>query len=211
MILRRAPVRITLGGGTDLASYYAEHEGFLIAGTINCYVYIALNRRFNSSYRLSYSKTEIVESIKDIEHRIFKSAFELMKVGQLNCGIEAVSIADIPANCGLGSSSSFTVALLNGSHHFDRFGELLNEHWEFKKQLSTKVTDPFIDQCYQTALKHGAKGGKLIGAGGGGFFLFYCPENQAVLSEKMKSLGLAIMPFQFEFEGAKIMASIDHN
>jgi D-glycero-alpha-D-manno-heptose-7-phosphate kinase len=293
MILSRAPARITLGGGgTDLKSYYAKYGGFLIAGAIDKYCTILANRRFYDSIRLSYSQMEIRDSVNDIEHRIFRVALELVGIHK---GIELHSTADIPASCGLGTSSSFTVALLNALHAYNRdfvtqkqladeachieiellgepigkqdqymaafggltcltfdpsgdvlvealrissealdqlesnillfftgkersaseilseqdekckqddqemtrnlhqikeigletrrylergqtnmLGELLHDHWETKKKRSRKMSDPFVDECYEVARKNGAAGGKLIGAGGGGFFMFYC-------------------------------------
>jgi len=118
MILSRAPTRITLGGGgTDFASYYSKYGGFLIAGTINKYCTILANRRFYDSIRLSYSEMEIVDRVDDIKHRIFKAALELLGVEK---GIELHSAADVPASCGLGTSSSFTVALLNALHTYKR-------------------------------------------------------------------------------------------
>jgi len=327
MIISCAPVRITLGGGgTDLASYYSKYGGFLISGAINKYVFICVNRRFDDSIRLSYSKTEIVKSVKDIEHRIFRAALKIMKIEK---HIEITSIADIPANCGLGSSSSFTVSLLNALHHYkrefvslknlaeqachveidllkepigkqdqyisafggvtcftfdcdgtvtaepiqlddsklmqlesnillfytgvrrsaseilskqnnkstkndkntidrlhtikeigletkqafeagniDRFGELLDDHWQIEKKLSSKKTDPFFDKCYSTAMKNGALGGKLMGADGGGFFMFYCPEKKEHLIKKLSQLGLTHMPYKFDFEGVRIMVNM---
>lgn len=327
MIISRAPVRMSLGGGgTDLPSYYEKYEGFLIAASINKYIYLCINKRFDDSIRLSYSKTEVVRNISAIKHRIFRAAFEYMDI---RWGVEAVSIADVPSNCGLGSSSVFTVSLLNALHqykreyvpleqlaeeackiemeilgepigkqdqymaafggltclHFakdgkvtveplkmpetamdqlvnnthlfytkiqrsasdilagqaesvkkdesraveamhrikdiglrtkaafeagkvDTFGDLLHEHWTNKKKLSNKISDPFIDECYETALKSGATGGKIMGAGGGGFFLFYCPGDAAPLIQALENKGLARMPFQIDSEGAKIVANI---
>lgn len=328
MIISRAPVRITLGGGgTDLASYYSKYGGFLMAAGINKYIYISMNRRFKPSIRLSYSVTEIVNSVEEIQHKIFRNALEMLGVENQ---IEIVSIADVPANCGLGSSSTFTVALLNALHAYkrefvclrdlaeeacnleihrcqepigkqdqyiaalggltcltfekdgrviveplrisdeklfelennillfytgiersasdilrkqsekskandentltllhkikeigletrvafesgniDHFGELLNVHWETKRQLSNKITDPFIDECYELAMQNGALGGKIMGAGGGGFFLFYCPGSKSKLIEAMtEKAGLMQMPFRFDFEGAKIVANL---
>lgn len=329
MIISRAPVRISLGGGgTDIASYYSRFGGFLIAGAINKYIYLCVNKRFDDSIRLSYSKTEIVTDADAIQHRIFREAFKLLGIRR---GIEAVSIADVPANCGLGSSSVFTVSLLNALHHYkreyvgldqlaeeackieiellgepigkqdqyaaafggltcltfdtaghvrveplriqpevinqlesnlllfytrierraseilseqtrsveknepqsveamhrikelglrtrdafekgdlDSFGRILNEHWQAKKLLTARITDPFIDECYSEALQNGALGGKIIGAGGGGFFLFYCPTDHARLMESMKRKGLPWMPFRFEHEGAKIVANLNY-
>lgn len=327
LIISRAPVRISLGGGgTDLESYYSKKGGFLIAGAIDKYVFISANKRFYNSIRLSYSKTEIVEDIIDINHRIFRESLNYLRI---NNGIELVSIADVPANSGLGSSSSFTVSLLNALHAYkrdfisqkqladeachieinilgepigkqdqyissfggvtaltfkndgtvivepvkmsdetvnelernillfstgiersasdilseqnrkskdgnkdvidtldqiksigfetkkafesddlDTFGELLNTHWEIKKNLSNKVSTNCIDDWYETAMNNGALGGKIMGAGGGGFFMFYCSGNQKKLISAMKEKGLTPMKFRFDFEGAKILVNM---
>jgi len=118
MILSRAPTRITLGGGgTDFASYYSKYGGFLISGAINKYCTILANRRFYDSIRLSYSEMEIVDRVEDVKHRIFKAALNLLGIEK---GIELHSAADVPAGCGLGTSSSFTVALLNALHAYKR-------------------------------------------------------------------------------------------
>jgi len=118
MILSRAPTRITLGGGgTDLKSYYSQCGGFLIAGAVNKYCNILANRRFHNDIRLSYSQTELRDKIADIEHPIFRSAMELLGIER---GIELHSTADVPAGCGLGTSSTFTVALLNALHAYKR-------------------------------------------------------------------------------------------
>ena len=102
MIISRAPVRISLGGGgTDLASYYTKFGGFLMAGAINRYVYICVNRRFYEDIRLSYSKTETVKGINDIQHPIFRACLERLGFASQ---IEIVSVSDVPANCGLGPS-----------------------------------------------------------------------------------------------------------
>ncbi|MGV8118278.1 MAG: sugar kinase [Candidatus Xenobiia bacterium LiM19] len=324
MIISRAPVRLSMGGGgTDLASYYESHGGFLMAAAISKYVYVNINKRFNESIRLSYSKTEIVNEVDAIEHRIFREALKLTRIENQ---IEIVSIADVPAQCGLGTSSSFTASLLNGlfaytkrylslerlaetschieidvlgepigkqdqyaasfggfnaytfnrdgsvfvepvgismenllelqnnillfymkkerpagvvlddqnrksrqgdkgtidrlhrikeiglhtrevfeSGRIDEFGEILHEHWLTKKGLSDKITDPFIDEAYEHARKNGALGGKIVGAGGGGFLLLYCPKNKSRLVSAMSELGLEPMWFSFENEGAKIV------
>jgi len=322
MILSRAPVRISMGGGgTDLASYYEKHGGFLLAASINKYVHIMLNKRFEDSIRLSYSKTEIVNNIKEIEHRIFR---ESLRFADIKKQVEIVSIADVPSNCGLGTSSTFTVALLSalfsyrrnhktltelaecackieidilkepigkqdqyaaafggfnaytfhkngevtvepvnisegammelqsniflfylnkkrsagdilkeqnkktkdnnvdvvnrlhkikeiGLHtrkifeknKIDEFGDLLHEHWILKKGLSSKISDAFIDEAYELARQNGAIGGKVIGAGGGGFLLFYCPKEKSKLISVMKKIGLEPTWFTFEHEGVK--------
>ncbi len=118
MILSRAPTRITLGGGgTDLESFYSKHGGFLIAAGIDRYCTILANSRLYPSIRLSYSEMEVKDRVADIEHRIFRTALEFVGIdGQ----IELHSTADVPAGCGLGTSSSFTVALLNALHAYKR-------------------------------------------------------------------------------------------
>jgi len=325
MILSRAPTRLTLGGGaTDLKSYYSKYGGFLIAGAINKYCTILANKRFHNSIRLSYSQLEVRDKIADIEHRIFRAALELLGIEK---GIELHSTSDVPANCGLGTSSSFIVALLNALHAYKRdfitqkqlaeeachieidilgepigkqdqymaafggltcltfnqngdvlveplrisaevldqlennlvlfftgiqrnaseilseqdeksreddlkmienlhqikeigletkrylengqvnmLGELLHAHWEIKKKRSQRMSAPFIDECYELAKKNGAIGGKLIGAGGGGFFMFYCENHdKPKLLEVMQKRGLKWERFHFDFDGAKIL------
>lgn len=327
MIISKAPVRISLGGGgTDLASYYSKFGGFLIAGAIDKYIFICLNRRFERSIKLSYSKTEVVQSVDQVQHKIFREALRLAGIDNQ---VELSSIADVPANCGLGSSSSFTVALLTALRSYtrdlaplrdlaeeachieidvlknpigkqdqymaafggvtaltfekdgtviveplrmpngklveleynialfytgiersaseilasqdqktkqddqgiierlhgikqigletrclfekgdiDTFGELLDQHWNTKKQLSSAISNPFIDEAYAEALKAGALGGKIMGAGGGGFFMFYCPGTKAKVIQRLTGMGLRYFPFRFDFEGAKIVANL---
>jgi len=327
MIIAKAPVRISLGGGgTDLKSFYSRFGGFLIAGGIDRYVFICANRRFESTIRLSYSRTEQVERVEDIQHNIFREALRLM---DLQRHIELASIADVPANCGLGSSSSFTVALLMALHSYkrdlvplrelaeqacrieidilgapigkqdqymaafggvtaltfepdghvqvepvripedklveleynialfytgiqrkasdilagqdrktkeddqgvvdrlkeikeiglatrkyfekgdlDSFGDLLHQHWLTKKKLSSAISNPVIDEAYEEARKAGALGGKIMGAGGGGFFLFYCPGSKPKVIQRLTAMGLRYSPFRFDFEGAKIVANM---
>ena len=327
MILSRAPTRLTLGGGgTDLKSYYSKYGGFLIAAGINKYCTILANKRFYDSIRLSYSETEIVNTVAEIKHRIFRAALDLLGSER---GIELHSTADVPAGCGLGTSSAFTVALLNALHAYkrdsvnqkqlaeeachieidilgepigkqdqymaalggltcltfdkngdvlterlkasqevmdqlesnlllfftgkereasdilaeqdtrskqddpvildnlrqimeigletrkyleqgqpDMLGELLHTHWEVKKKRSRNISDPFLDECYELARKNGAAGGKLIGAGGGGFFMFYCENSHKPrIIEAMKKLGLRWERFRFDFDGAKILVN----
>ncbi len=329
MILSRAPTRITLGGGgTDLESYYSMHGGFLIAATIDRYCHILANRRFYDSIRLSYSQTEIVDNIADIEHRIFRAVLGLLDIQK---GIELHSTADVPASCGLGTSSSFTVSLLNALHTYkkdfvtqkhladeacrieidilgepigkqdqymaafggltcltfdrsgdvlveplripnealdqlesnlllfftgqersaseilfeqdekckqndpemtdnlhqikeigletrkylekgqlDMLGELFDIHWETKKKRSAKISHPLLDEYYEFAKKNGAEGGKLIGAGGSGFFMFYCNNNNGNkprLIDAMQRIGLRWERFHFDLDGAKILVN----
>jgi D-glycero-alpha-D-manno-heptose-7-phosphate kinase len=327
MIVSRAPVRFSLGGGgTDLPSFANEHGGFLVAAAIQSYVFVAANRRFYDSIRLAYSKTEIVDSVDQIEHRIFRES--LLHTG-VKSGIELVSIADLPANSGLGSSSAFTVALLNALHAYkrnfvsseqlaqeackieieilkepigkqdqyiaayggitaftfhkdgtveterlsisddvidelesnlcifysgveraastvlkeqaktisankdaavermkrikaigyetrdlllkgdvDRYGDLLHEHWTNKRKLASNMTDSVIDEHYEAARKAGAIGGKLMGAGGGGFFMFYTrPAEKRRVWETLSKRGLKPLRFRFDQDGARIVAN----
>jgi D-glycero-alpha-D-manno-heptose-7-phosphate kinase len=329
MIISRTPFRISfLGGGTDLPSYYeqAGEEGAVLSTTINKYMYITVNDRFDDSYRLSYSKTEIVKSVDEIEHKILKVVLkryaELARSKNGKRGLEILSMADIPGGTGLGSSSSFTVSLLHamkahcgifqsasdlareaseieidilhepigkqdqyaaafGGLQFIRFlkdgqvsvdpvicssqtkknlqasmlllytgktrsasdvlaeqksrsvekretlrelaslahqmknrleqgtsiskiGELLNEGWLLKKSLASGIADSQIDQWYETALKAGAWGGKLLGAGGGGFLLLLCdPAQKTRIASELKEL----RPIDIEFDsfGSKII------
>jgi D-glycero-alpha-D-manno-heptose-7-phosphate kinase len=309
------------GGGTDLPSYYKEHGGFLISSAINKYVFILLNKRFEDTIRLSYSRTEIVENVESIKHNIFREALKYTGVDKQ---VELVSVADVPSNCGLGTSSTFTVSLLNAlfaykkhyvslyklaesachieidvlkepigkqdqfasayggfnAYYFhkddsvtiepvnireevlmelqsnmflfylnqkrsasnvlieqdtksknkdknvidrlhkikgigietlkifekgkiDEFGEILNEHWLTKKGLSKNISNSFIDEVYETARKNGALGGKIVGAGGGGFLLLYCSRDKTKLVEAMQKHKLYPTWFAFEPEGAK--------
>ena len=327
MIVTRTPTRIPLGGGgTDIRSYASRYGGFLISAAINRYVYITVNRRFEDSVRVSYSKTEIADRVDDIEHPIVREALRLLG---LEGGVEIVSIADIPANTGLGSSGAFTVGLLNALHTFKRenvpaeilaeeastilmdvlsepigvhdqylaalggmtsltidqdgtvlasrlatsdgiveeleaslllfytgvkrsasevlgdesraisqgqdgvtaalhtvkeigwqvrealetgnlrrFGELLDHHWQSKKRLSAKVSSDRIDRLYELARRNGALGGKIMGAGGGGFFMFYCENHdKACLREAMAAEGLREMRFAIDFEGSKVLVN----
>src|SRR5262249_6846364 len=118
MIVSRAPVRFSLGGGgTDLPAYSDRFGGYLVSAAIDKYIYVTATKRFHRDIRLAYSKTEIVPSVDRIEHPIFREALHLTKIDH---SIELTSVADLPANSGLGSSSSFTVALLNALHTYKR-------------------------------------------------------------------------------------------
>jgi len=119
MLITRSPLRVSLGGGgTDLPSYYREHGGFLIAAAIDKYVYIVLNRRFTSGFLLKYSRLEEAMTAQDIKHPIFREALALVGIEQPN--LEIASMADIPAGTGLGSSGSFTTALLKALHTYKK-------------------------------------------------------------------------------------------
>src|SRR5215211_6765309 len=119
MIITRSPLRISLGGGgTDLPSYYGKHGGFLIAAAIDKYIYITVHRRFVDGFLLKYSQIEEVASIDEIKHPIIREALKLAGIQEKN--LEITSMADIPAGTGLGSSGSFTTALLKGLAKFQR-------------------------------------------------------------------------------------------
>src|SRR5881296_85636 len=117
MIIVRSPLRISLGGGgTDLPSYYRKHSGFLIAAAINKYVYITIHETFVDDLIIKYSKLERVPVAESIEHPIFREALKLLEISETN--LEISSMADIPAGTGLGSSGSFTTALLKALHTY---------------------------------------------------------------------------------------------
>jgi D-glycero-alpha-D-manno-heptose-7-phosphate kinase len=328
MIVSRAPVRFSLGGGgTDLPAYAERFGGYLVSAAIDKYIYVTANKRFHRDIRLAYSKTEIVPSVDRIEHPLFREA---LRMTQIEHSIELTSVADLPANSGLGSSSSFTVALLNALHTWkrefvssrqlaeeacsieierlgepigkqdqyiaafgnitaftfatdgsvlvepvpvrdealdeletnlvivwsgierparvvlreqgqrlrelepdvvermhkikelghevyrllvdgdvDRYGELLHHHWTQKRKLASKMTDSALDEHYEAARAAGALGGKLMGAGGGGFFMFYVrPADKRRLIETMAARGLRILRFRFDVDGARIVANL---
>jgi D-glycero-alpha-D-manno-heptose-7-phosphate kinase len=119
MIITRSPLRISLGGGgTDLPSYYRKHSGFLIAAAIDKYVYITLHQTFVQELIIKYSKLERVERVAEVQHPIIREALRLVGVEGPN--IELTSMADIPAGTGLGSSGSFTTALLKALHTYKK-------------------------------------------------------------------------------------------
>jgi D-glycero-alpha-D-manno-heptose-7-phosphate kinase len=324
VIITRTPLRISLGGGgTDLPSYYERHGGMVIAGAINKYVFVAINRTFTDDYFLKYSALERVRSRADIEHPIVREIFELHKVEP---AIEMVSVADIPAGTGLGSSGTFTVGLLRAIHahkrehatqgilaeqacsieidrlarpvgkqdqyiaafggltcfYFEpggevriaplqistdtlhdleehllmfftgysrdaesmladqkarsedgdasmidslhavkavgeaskealesgdtqRFAALMHEHWMRKRERSVGMTNELIDKWYDVGMGHGALGGKLVGAGAGGFLLFYAKE-PVRLRQAMAAEGLAEVRFAFDLDGSVVLA-----
>jgi D-glycero-alpha-D-manno-heptose-7-phosphate kinase len=326
MIIARSPLRISLGGGgTDLPSYYREHEGFLIAAAIDKYVYVTINRPFLEGIYLKYSSIESVKQVLEVRHKIIREALLLQNLRTPQ--IEITTLTDIPSGTGLGSSGSFTTALIKALfsyrkkhihqeelaelachieidrlgepigkqdqyiasvggitsfafHKDDRvvsapvnlsletmfdlednlllfftgfarnasdilkdqkfksesndqnmidnlhyvkdlgyqsktalengntklFGELMHEHWENKKRRSGGMSNPDIDKCYNLAMKSGAIGGKLVGAGGGGFLMFMAQDKDK-LRNVMKSAGLEEVRFRFDFEGTKVIHS----
>ncbi|MDX1901559.1 MAG: galactokinase [Gammaproteobacteria bacterium] len=325
MIVVRSPLRISLGGGgTDLPSYYQDHAGFLIAAAIDKYVYITLHQTFVDELIVKYSKLERVKTVDEVEHPIVREALKHINIAAPY--LEITSMADIPAGTGLGSSGSFTTALLKALHtlkknlihprelaeqachielnllkepigkqdqyiaafggitcfnfnrdhqveawpldidqetlynlednlllfftgysrsasgilkeqdqktrdanqdminnlHFVKelglksqdallqgnlheFADLMNVHWEHKKKRSGNMSNSDIDQWYALAMKNGALGGKMIGAGGGGFLMFYA-EDKIRLRHAMREAGLTEVRFRFDFAGTQVIA-----
>lgn len=320
MIITKTPFRVSFaGGGSDMANFYEKHGGCVLSTSINKYCYLSIHPYFDSRYTmLKYSENELVDDIAKIKHRIFNSVLNEYGVS----GVEISSTADVPGGTGLGSSSTFTVGLLNtlscyqgkfiskgrlaekacqveidklgspigkqdqyaaayGGLNFIRFnqdgstsvspivmqpgtykrlqqnlmmfytgstrsansilseqkknidddakaknliqmcrlaeqmkealerndlssfGELLNDGWTLKRTLASGISNPEIDRAYELAIQNGAIGGKLLGAGGGGFLLFYCePDKQ----ERVRiALGLRQFDFSFERDGASVV------
>jgi D-glycero-alpha-D-manno-heptose-7-phosphate kinase len=326
MILVRSPLRITLGGGgTDLPSYYREHEGFVVAAAIDKYVFVTASRPFTPGIFLKYSQLEQVSEVSAVRHPIIREALAMQQLRTPQ--IEITTLADIPAGTGLGSSGSFTTALLRALHAHRRqlihpqdlaelachieierlgesvgkqdqyiaayggltcftfhkddtvtavplkvsmdtmfdlednillfftgysrsagtilqdqkvrtqgsddamlrnlhyvkelgyrsvaalesgdcksFGELMHEHWEHKKRRSGGMSNADIDAWYELGLKNGAVGGKLVGAGGGGFLMFYAHDRNR-LRHAMAGVGLEEVRFGFDFDGTKVVQS----
>ena len=323
MIISRTPLRISFaGGGTDLRAFYGRERGAVLSTAIDKYIYITVNRKFDSKVRASYSVTEIVDCATDLKHELIREALRLVGIAG---GVEITSISDVPAQgTGLGSSSSYTVGLLNalyaytgrlvgaerladeacrieieicgkpigkqdqyiaaygGLQHIqfnpdesvfvdpipcrrefreqlqssllmlytgvtrsanavlaeqrrntetdgaaveglrqmrdladqlrdslcvgnlDGFGEVLHAGWMLKRTLAAGISSPAIDGWYDLARRHGAMGGKLLGAGGGGFLLLYAhPDRHAEIIDALQEL--RAIPFRFEPQGSKII------
>jgi D-glycero-alpha-D-manno-heptose-7-phosphate kinase len=328
MIITRTPFRVTLGGGgTDLPSYYSKYGGFIFAATINKYMFINLNRPIvDDLVRVKYSKSETVYHRDELQHDLVKEALRMMGIEK---GLEIISMADVPAGTGLGSSSCYAVGLLKGLHTMKReyislqdlaeeaceleinrlgkpigkqdqymaafggltvleinkdgtvhvssarvsestiddlnrnllmfytktsrsadyilaeqsagvkedkinvvesmhyikelgykildsvesgnvtdIGLMFDRHWQFKKKISKRMSNSHLDRIYEIAKENGALGGKISGAGGGGFFLFYVEENLGRFREKMRTLGLREMRYRFDFEGTKVLINL---
>jgi D-glycero-alpha-D-manno-heptose-7-phosphate kinase len=326
MIITKTPLRISLGGGgSDLPSYYSRNGGMVIAAAINKYIYIGINRTFSDDYLIKYSEMERTSEVSKIQHPIVREALLMHPVGP---AIEIVSMADIPAGTGLGSSGSFTVGLLRAlyalkrehvtagelaedackieidtlgrsvgkqdqyigayggltcfefdvdgrvrvsplqishetlrdleerlllfftgysrnadallddqrkrSEHGDAkmignldsvvrvgrlvkealekgdtggFADLMHEHWEVKRQRLEDADgnqDALINGWYEAGRASGARGGKLVGAGGGGFLLFYA-DDPASLREAMTREGLTEVRFYFDHDGSSLV------
>lgn len=324
MIITRSPLRITLGGGgTDLPSYYRQYGGFLIAAAIDKHVYITVMRPFVEGIFLKYSKLEHVTTADEVHHPIIREAIRMLEFRTPQ--VEITTLADIPSGTGLGSSGSFTTALLKALYahrrrllhpnelaelaceieidrlgepigkqdqyiaayggvtcftfnpddsvearplklsmdslftlednlllfftgfsrsagsilsdqktrtehadagmlanlHFAKelglrsrdvlekgdtaaLGELMHTHWEHKRARSSGMSNPQIDEWYELGRRNGAIGGKLVGAGGGGFLLFYSEDHRR-LRTAMAKAGLEEVRFRFDFEGTKVL------
>src|SRR6266852_391469 len=263
MIITRTPFRITLGGGgTDLPAYYSRYGGFIFAAAIDKYMFINLNRPIvDDLVRVKYTRSEIVPHREELQHEIAREALHLAGIDR---AVEIVSMADVPAGTGLGSSSCYAVGLLNALHTMKRnllvfytgterssldilseqsrgvataqqivveslhaikemgyqilemiekgnltdFGLALDKHWQAKKKLSSRVSNPAFDQIYRLAKENGALGGKISGAGGGGFFVFYAEKRHNELRRALQAAGLREMRYRFDFEGTKVMANL---
>jgi len=321
VIISRTPFRLSfMGGGTDLPSFYQEEEGMVLSTSLNKYMHITVNNRFDETYRLSYSRTEICDNVDEIEHPIFRTV--LKKYAPKGRGLELISMADIPSGTGLGSSSSFTVGLLHAikghlglfqsaedlaseasrieiedlkepigkqdqyaaaygglsvirflpsgdvsvepvicsesvrkdlesqtmlfytgitrsasqilteqksntsgkrdylrqmkeyvpklksileaGQSLETFGRILHEGWELKKQMANGISNPNINEWYGMAREAGATGGKILGAGGGGFLMLLVPQaKQERVRQALK--GLRQVPIGFEKWGSKII------
>jgi D-glycero-alpha-D-manno-heptose-7-phosphate kinase len=323
MIITRTPFRVSLGGGgTDLPSFYERHEGFVISAAIDKHVYVSINRSFRQGFLLKYSELEQAATAAEIRHRLIREAVGMLG---LEPPVEIVSVADVPAGTGLGSSGSFTVGLLHAiaayqhrsvgaetlarqavevemvrlgdpvgkqdpyiaayggltcqHYHADgsvtitplkvsaetigdltdnlllfftgasrnaadvlrdqkersqqgdaamlanlqfiksvahltrtalesgdteTFGRLMHEHWERKQARSRGISDDRINALYELGRAHGAVGGKLVGAGGGGFLMFYASDARR-LRRAMAEAGLQEMRFAFDFEGSIVL------
>lgn len=329
MIITRAPLRISLGGGgTDLPSYARKFDGMTISAAIDKYVFLSVHETFEPGIILKYSKLENVKTVDEVQHPIIREALKMMKIKDPH--LEITSHADIPAGTGLGSSSSFAVALLKAlavhGHHnhygpnqiadqaceieinrlhepigrqdqyisayggiqhifycgneetdmtvaerlildpetlynledglllfftgysrsasailkvqdeasksdnsemldnlhmvkalgeeiekalldgdLEEFAALMDAHWEYKKHRAVGMSNAQIDEWYAFAKHHGALGGKLVGAGGGGFLMLYT-QDSVRLRHAMGNIGLKELHFKFDWEGVKVVS-----
>jgi D-glycero-alpha-D-manno-heptose-7-phosphate kinase len=168
MIITRSPLRISLGGGgTDLPSYYRDHSGFLIAAAIDKYAYITLHQTFAQELIIKYSKMERVTSIEDVQHPIIRECLRL--VGLDTPHLEITSMADIPAGTGLGSSGSFTTALLKALH-------TLNKNLVHPRELAEQACHIEIDLLGESI----GKQDQYIAAFGGITCFRFLPNGQGL-------------------------------
>lgn len=320
MIIVQTPLRTSLfGGGTDFPGYYLQHGGCVLSSAIDKYIFVTIKKRFDNKVRVGYTRTEMVDSVDEIQHELIREA--LRKTGICE-GVEITTMGDIPSEgSGLGSSSTVTVGALHAMYafqrelvmaeqlakeaceieieilgkpigvqdqyiaaygglrfiefktsgeivanrisldsntlrrlnnnlflfytgvtrkadtilseqkdnirsresvlgemkeiarhacdqlqkgHIDAIGELLHESWQLKKQLASRISNTDIEDLYQIARKAGATGGKVAGAGGGGFLLLYCPaEKQEKLRDALHQL--QELPFNLGQDGSKVI------
>jgi D-glycero-alpha-D-manno-heptose-7-phosphate kinase len=173
LIITRSPLRISLGGGgTDLPSYYRKHSGFVLSAAINRYVYITINEAFRPRIILKYSKLEDVERWEDIQHPIIREALRL--TGVQGPYLEIVSLSDIPAGTGLGSSGSFTTALLRALH-------TMNRNFVPPRELAEQACHIEIDLLKEPV----GKQDQYIAAFGGITCFEFLPDDR-VLAEPLK-------------------------
>lgn len=172
MIITRTPFRISFaGGGTDLAAYYEREPGAVLSTAIDKYMYITVNERFGNTFRISYSRTELAEKREDIEHPIVRAGFEMLNV---NTGVELVSIADLPAQGGMGSSSSFTVGVLHALH-------ALQGHVVTANRLAEQACEIEIERLGEPI----GKQDQYIAAFGGLQFIQFMPDGKVFVDPVM--------------------------
>jgi len=323
MIITQTPLRVSLlGGGTDFPDFYRQEAGCVLTTAIDKYIFVIIKSRFDDLIRVGYTRTEMVETVDEVQHELVREALRLTDITQ---GVEVATMADIPSQgTGLGSSSTVTVGLLNAMHvyqndarpaeelaqqacaielgrlgrpigkqdqyiaaygglRFLRFrpdeevevetivlpsawwhrlsqnlllfftgqtresrkilavqreniparreilhelktlaeegrrlllagqledlGRLLHEGWLLKKQLAAGIANEAIEALYEKARRAGALGGKVCGAGGGGFLVLYCPrEEQTRLRAALQ--GHQELPFHLEPDGSKVILNV---
>ena len=163
MIITRTPFRISFaGGGSDLEAYYRHGTGVVLSTAINQYMYISVMDRFGDTYRISYSRTELVDRADQIQHPIVRECIDLLKV---RGGLEIVSMANLPAESGMGSSSSFTVGLLHALHAMQ--GHVVTAH-----RLASEACEIEIDRLREPI----GKQDQFIAAYGGLQFIQFHPD-----------------------------------
>ena len=193
MIISRTPFRISFfGGGTDYPRWYNEHEGRVLATSINKYCYITLRYFppfFDHKYRIVYFKRETVKNISEIQHSSVRETLRFMNWGY---GVEVHHDGDLLARTGLGSSSAFTVGLLNALYALK--GKMVT-----KRQLALEAI-----HIEQDKIKENVGSQDQTIAAFGGFILFFVkPESQPKVKEKLKKL--LYVPFKFDNSGSQII------
>jgi D-glycero-alpha-D-manno-heptose-7-phosphate kinase len=133
MLITRTPLRISLvGGGTDMPAFYTKYKGAVVSFAINKYIYVAVNKKFDGKFRISYSQTENVDTIEEIKHDLIR---ESLIAHNIKTGLEIVTVSDIPGNgTGLGSSSALTVGLVNALEHNAPSSTLAERAWTIEAE-----------------------------------------------------------------------------